>query len=222
MVTVKVSNLSKTFVSSERIVRAVVDVSFELRSGEALAVVGESGSGKTTLLRILACQIAPDRGVVTIGEESLPSPHSSRGAEFRNKSVGFVFQEFGLVEQETARSNIALPLRYAGIRRRKALAIADGLMRQMRIPHLADVSVRNLSAGQRQRVAIARACATNPGLVLADEPTSNLDPENREAVMDSLLELRSAGKSVVIATHDELVWRRCDRIIRLVDGRLQK
>lgn len=220
MVNVIVDQLSMRYVTAERTVEALTEVSFTATSGQLTALVGPSGSGKTTLLRILACQLSYDSGKAEVNATPIPPVQSRAGSEFRNKQVGYVFQEFGLIEQESARFNVALPMRYAGVSKRRANARADSLLCNVDIPELATAQVRDLSAGQRQRVAFARAQANDPGVILADEPTSNLDAGNRSKVMGLLKQLRTEGKCVIVATHDEYVWQRADVVVRLDQGRV--
>ncbi|MDO4717771.1 MAG: ABC transporter ATP-binding protein [Propionibacteriaceae bacterium] len=215
MVAVDVIEISKRFRSAGRTVDALDGFSMRADSGELVALVGPSGTGKTTLLRILGCQLAPDRGRVLVDGRALPRPGSSAGARFRSREVGFVFQELGLVEEETAVANVALPLRYAGVAARPALRRAEALLAEVGLADLAGTPVATLSTGQRQRVAIARAQANDPGLILADEATSNLDQDNTADVLGLLRGLAGRGATVVLATHDEQAWRACDRVVTL-------
>ncbi len=216
--TVLVQHVHKRYRSAEREINALVNVSMSADPGSVTALVGPSGSGKTTMLRILACQLSPDAGTVLVDGNAVPAVASRAGSIYRSRQVGFVFQEFGLVEGESARKNVALPLRYAGVGRRTAARIADSLLELLGIEDLSDADVRDLSAGQRQRVAFARAQANDPSIILADEPTSNLDPASRKVVMTALNRLRTSGKTVVVATHDEILWRQADHVVRIANG----
>ncbi|WP_028707968.1 ABC transporter ATP-binding protein [Propionicicella superfundia] len=220
MVTLTATGLSKRFVSAERTVRAVDEAGLSAVSGELLGVVGESGSGKTTLLRMLACQLSPDAGAVRIDGVEVPHPRSRAGARFRATQVGYVFQEFGLIEDESALRNVAIPLRYAGVSARRARTLASESLDELGVRPLAGSRVSTLSGGQRQRVAIARACVNSPLLFLADEPTSSLDQENADIVMDCIGRLRASGMVAIVATHDPAVAERCDRVVVMRGGRI--
>jgi len=201
-------------------VKAVVDVSMKIGAGEFFGVIGESGSGKTTLLRMLACQLKPDAGNILVAGERVPDPASGAGARFRSRHIGYVFQEFGLIEEDSAVANVALPLRYSGATRRRAVAMARDVLEELGLADETDAVVRDLSAGQRQRVALARATVNDPMIIIADEPTSNLDHRNRDLVLASLKAIAARGKTVIMATHAEAAWQACDRTISLARGRL--
>lgn len=219
--TIVVRHVHKRYLSAERAVDALINVSLAAEPGHLTALVGPSGSGKTTMLRILACQLRPDAGTILVDGGTVPHVASRAGANYRRRTVGFVFQEFGLIEQESARKNVALPLRYAGVGRKRANRIAESLLEVLGIADLSDADVRDLSAGQRQRVAFARAQANDPPVILADEPTSNLDPASRAVVMAALDRLRKSGKTVVVATHDEALWREADHVVRIANGHIE-
>jgi putative ABC transport system ATP-binding protein len=201
---------------------ALIDVSFSLEAGDVCALTGASGSGKTTLMNLIGLLDRPDVGEIRLdGHDVSRLPHDV-AARFRNQLIGFVFQSFHLLPRMTALENVALPLLYRGVGRteRRKLA-ADALERvglAGRVAHLPDA----LSGGQRQRVAIARAIVGNPRLLLADEPTGNLDTQSTRDVLDLIFELNAASRlTVLIVTHDHAVAQRCQRGIALNGGKLE-
>ncbi|MDW7709466.1 MAG: ABC transporter ATP-binding protein [Deferrisomatales bacterium] len=219
---IECAGIRKVFHLGDQAVQALDGVSFEIEEGEKVAVTGPSGSGKSTLLQILGCLEAPDGGsyhldgrdVAGLGEDDL--------AAVRNRKIGFVFQTFNLLPRATALENVELPLLYAGgLRsrdlRQQALRAMDRVGLSDRLQHLP----QQLSGGQRQRVAIARALVTEPRILLADEPTGNLDTRTGEEILELFEELNAQGRTLIIVTHDHIVARHCRRRLVLRDGRLQ-
>jgi ABC-type lipoprotein export system ATPase subunit len=200
-------------------VRALDGITFGVRAGEYVAIVGESGSGKTTLMHVLGGLDRPTSGDVVIDGASLASSTRRGLAAIRARSIGFVFQGFNLLPNMDARANVALAAQYGGFR-------ADAATRAQRV--LEEVGLQDrmrhrpsaLSGGQQQRVAIARALVNEPAIVLADEPTGELDSRTAQTVLDLLDALNARGQTLVIVTHSEAVWRRAARVIRLADGRV--
>jgi putative ABC transport system ATP-binding protein len=217
---IEVRNLFKTLTSGTQSLEVLKDINLTVKKGEALAVEGPSGSGKSTLLGLLAGFDAPTRGSIRIDGEEITGLDEDRMAVLRGRKIGFVFQSYNLIPTLTAEENVTLPLELRGdspqpqARARELLA-AVGL--QERLLHYP----AQLSGGEQQRVAIARAFACSPSILLADEPTGNLDSGTGKIVMDLLLSLnRSQGTTLVIVTHDPALSRLASRILRLLDGRI--
>jgi putative ABC transport system ATP-binding protein len=196
------------------------DVDFEVNDGEFVAIMGASGSGKSTLLNILGILDDYDSGEYWLGDTIIRHLSESKSAAYRNKFIGFVFQSFNLLPFKTALENVALPLYYQGVTRRKRNQIAAQYLERVGLRDWADHLPSEMSGGQKQRVAIARALIGKPRLILADEPTGALDSETSRQIMDLLSEINRTGITVLIVTHDPEVAARCQRIIRLRDGKV--
>jgi len=213
--------LTKTYQMGAVQVQALRGVSFEICSGEVVAIMGPSGSGKSTLMNILGCLDRPSSGEYILDGERVSQLNDDRLAKVRNRSVGFVFQSFNLLNRASALTNVELPLRYAGQRkgrREQARQALESVGLADRINH----HPNELSGGQQQRVAIARALVNNPAMILADEPTGNLDSTSGKEIMELLLTLnRERSTTLIIVTHDQNVASQTHRIIRLIDGRLE-
>jgi putative ABC transport system ATP-binding protein len=215
-----VRGLSKVYGSGDAAVHALRDVTLRVDRGEYVAVIGQSGSGKSTLLNVLGCLDAPTSGRYLLEGLDVAALDERRLSVLRNRQIGFVFQSFNLIPRTTAIANVELPLIYAGLRRgvrrrraRAALSAVGLVGRERHRPS-------ELSGGQQQRVAVARALVTAPALVLADEPTGNLDSASTADVLDLLDRLHAAGRTIVLITHDGEVARRADRVVVVSDGRL--
>ncbi len=208
----------KTYDTGELAVHALRGIELEVRRGEYVAIMGPSGSGKSTLMHILGCLDTPSQGSYVLSGEEVADLSASRLAVLRNKFIGFVFQNFNLLPRATVLRNVELPLLYGGVegveRRRRALAILASTGLGDRGRHLPS----QLSGGQRQRAAIARALVTEPALLLADEPTGNLDQTTGGEVMELFDRLNKTGQTVILVTHDPMVAAHARRIVRLVDG----
>jgi putative ABC transport system ATP-binding protein len=198
------------------------DVDFEVNDGEFVAIMGASGSGKSTLLNILGILDDYDSGEYWLGDTLIRDLSESKAASYRNRFIGFVFQSFNLLPFKTALENVALPLYYQGIARRKRNQIAMQYLDRVGLRDWADHTPSEMSGGQKQRVAIARALISKPRLILADEPTGALDSETSRQIMDLMSEIHRTGITVLVVTHDPEVAARTQRTIRLKDGKVQR
>jgi putative ABC transport system ATP-binding protein len=219
-VMIKTEDLSKVFRTDEVETVAVDKVNLSVAEGEFVALMGPSGCGKSTLMHIIGLLDSPTSGsYVFRGEEVSKLPERKR-SEFRKRNIGFIFQSFNLIDELTVFENIELPLVYSGLppeqRRKKVEEVAA----RLNIGHRKNHYPLQLSGGQQQRVAVARAVVTEPKLILADEPTGNLDSQHGEEVMNILNQLNQEGSTIVMVTHSEHDARHCSRVVRLLDGRL--
>ena len=216
----RLESVNKVYGRGETAVNAVVDVSFSVRQGDFVAVLGPSGSGKSTLMHILGCLDVPTRGSYWFGGEDVSRMNEFQLAGVRNRRIGFVFQQFQLLASMSAWRNVELPLLYRAAQNRRAMALAA--LEQVGLGDRVNHRPNELSGGQQQRVAIARALVTNPDLVLADEPTGNLDSNSSREVLAILSELNRAGRTVVLITHDPGVAAVARRVLEMSDGRLRE
>ncbi len=218
---IEVRDLTKTYKMGEVEVQALRGVSFTIRRGEVISIMGPSGSGKSTIMNTLGCLDRPTSGEYFLDGESVAQMSDDQLASVRNRKVGFVFQSFNLLSRQTATFNVELPLRYAGLmegRRAKAEAALRAVGLEQRMTH----RPTELSGGQQQRVAIARAIVNDPAIIMADEPTGNLDSKVGKEIMSLLLNLnKDRGTTLIIVTHDPNIADQTQRVIRLRDGLLE-
>jgi lipoprotein-releasing system ATP-binding protein len=222
-VPVRATNLSKTYRDGLRRVEVLREVAFAVEPGEMVAIVGPSGSGKSTLLHLLGALDRPDGGSVEVGGQHLETMSGTALAAFRNRMIGFVFQFHQLLPDFTALENVMLPGRIAGREPRAVFDHARELLREVGLEERLDHFPNQLSGGERQRVALCRALALEPPLLLADEPTGNLDPASGEHVFGLLLEMQARHRTTgILVTHNPGIAGRCSRVLELVDGRLRE
>jgi putative ABC transport system ATP-binding protein len=211
-------SVSKTYTHRGRTVKALDNATLEVQNGDFIAVVGPSGSGKSTLLLMLGGMLSPASGRVLVDGQSLYDMGSDKRAELRRKKIGFVFQTFNLIPYLTALENVQIPLLLAGLNDKDQQERAAALLTRLGLADRLDHKPSELSVGQQQRVALARMLANDPAVVLADEPTGNLDPDTSGQIIDFLEEVNREGRTVVMVTHDMRAAQRAKRIVKLVDG----
>ena len=217
---IKVTDLSKVFRTEEIETTALNQVSFEIKDGEFVAIMGPSGCGKSTLLNILGLLDNPtDGSYQLLGQEVAKLKEKDR-TKFRKGNIGFVFQSFNLIDELNVFENVELPLRYLNISSSERKARVTEILKRMNISHRAQHFPQQLSGGQQQRVAIARAVVSNPKLILADEPTGNLDSKNGKEVMDLLTQLNEEGTTIVMVTHSQKDASVAQRVVNLFDGQI--
>lgn len=215
-------NVSKLYKMGETVVTALDGVSFNVERGEFLSIMGPSGSGKSTCMNLIGCLDKPTSGEILINGKKVSLMNQNQLAEIRNRTIGFVFQQYNLLPNLSVIENVMLPLRYQGLpvaeRRKRAEKVLDRMGLSDRLNH----KPSELSGGQKQRTAIARATVTDPALILADEPTGALDSHTGESVMDLFNEINREGTTIIVVTHDEKIGRSLPRTIRILDGKIQE
>jgi putative ABC transport system ATP-binding protein len=217
-VIIEADQLTKTYVLGGDTIRALDGVSFQVQEGDMLAITGPSGSGKSTLMHIIGCLDRPDDGRYVLAGEDVSRLSKNRLAEIRNRRIGFVFQTFNLLPRMSALENVELPLLYAG--RHEAKERASAALEQVGLGDRMRHEPNQLSGGQRQRVAVARALVTDPAILLADEPTGNLDSKTGVEILAMFKTLNEAGRTIIVVTHDVGVGKHCNRQIHLMDGKI--
>ncbi len=215
---IKITDLEKYYKTDELQTIALNKLSFEVKEGEFVAIMGPSGCGKSTLLNILGMLDDSDGGSFIFNGEEVIDYNERKRANIRKHNIGFVFQSFNLIDQLSVFENVELPLIYTGVKKAERKKRVEEVLEKMQIMHRRKHFPQQLSGGQQQRVAVARAVVNNPKLILADEPTGNLDSSNGNEVMDLLTELNSQGTTIVMVTHSEHDAKFTHRIIRMLDG----
>lgn len=215
---IELSNITKCYCMGDMELKVLFGVSLRIHSGELIAIMGPSGSGKSTLMNIIGCLDRPTRGIYRFENREISTLTDDELAVVRNSKLGFVFQTFNLLPRFSALKNVEVPLIYSGIPARQRKERAMPMLRKVGLGDRMDHKPTELSGGQQQRVAIARALVNNPPLLLADEPTGNLDSRSGEDILDILTGLNDQGVTMIIVTHDQNVAARCKRVINLKDG----
>ncbi len=219
---IEIQNIVKNYQVGSVIVRALRSVSIDIRRNEYVAIMGPSGSGKSTLMNLLGCLDTPTSGSYILNGTDVSKMEDDYLAEIRNKEIGFVFQTFNLLPRYTALENVTLPLIYAGIPKLEREELAKTTLDQVGLGDRMDHKPNELSGGQRQRVAIARALVNKPSIILADEPTGNLDSKTSIDIMGLLDAIHKKGNTVILVTHEEDIARHAARIVRLFDGEISQ
>ena len=223
MTLIQLANASKTYRMGEVKVNALQDADLEIKKGEAIVIIGPSGSGKSTMMNLIGCLDTPTSGRVDLDSKDISRMSESRLASLRGKKIGFIFQTFNLIPNLTAAENVALPIELQGGDSAVAKARAMELLRKVDLGNRAHHRPSQLSGGERQRVAIARSLANDPEVILADEPTGNLDSKTGKKIMALLTDLnRKEGKTLIIVTHDKDLKTHGDRVVYLKDGKIER
>lgn len=216
-----VKELGRKYVIGSEVIHALKSVSLEINKGEFVALMGPSGSGKSTLMNILGCLDTPTKGTYVLNGTDVSHMTDNDLAEVRNQEIGFVFQTFNLLPRSTSLDNVALPLIYAGINKKDRSARAKQALENVGLGNRMDHKPNELSGGQRQRVAVARALINNPSIILADEPTGNLDTKTSVEIMGLLEEIHDKGNTIILVTHEEDIALHAHRIVRMRDGLIE-
>jgi len=218
---IEISNLSKHYHVGTETIRALRSVSLSIDKNEYVAIMGPSGSGKSTLMNILGCLDTPTGGDYILNNTNVSKLEDDELAEIRNKEIGFVFQTFNLLPRYSALENVSLPLVYAGVNKEDRLAKAEDVLVNVGLADRITHKPNELSGGQRQRVAVARAMVNSPSIILADEPTGNLDSKTSIDILHLFNQIHQNGNTIILVTHEEDIARHAHRIIRLKDGMVE-
>lgn len=215
---IDIKQIKRDFVLGSEIIYVLKGIDLQINKGEYVALMGPSGSGKSTLMNLLGCLDTATSGTYILNGNDVSQMHDDQLAEIRNKEIGFVFQTFNLLPRTTALDNVALPMIYAGFSKSERNQRATEVLNQVGLGDRMDHQPNQLSGGQRQRVAVARALVNNPSIILADEPTGNLDSKTSVEIMNLFNEIHKNGNTVILVTHEEDIAKYAHRIIRLRDG----
>ncbi|KAB2925026.1 MAG: ABC transporter ATP-binding protein [Bacteroidetes bacterium] len=218
---IRIQNIKKTYVMGSVEVHALVDVTLNINKNEYVAIMGPSGSGKSTLMNIIGCLDTPSSGLYEFNGVNVSDMNDNELAKIRNREIGFVFQTFNLLARSDALHNVELPLIYAGMKKTDRKRLAAEALQHVKLEDRMHHKPNELSGGQRQRVAIARALVTNPSIILADEPTGNLDSKTGVEIMGLFNELHAQGNTIILVTHEEDIARHAHRVIRVRDGEVE-
>ena len=218
---IEVTNLKKTYQLGDIEVPAVRGIDMSIEKNEYLAIMGPSGSGKSTLMNIIGCLDVPTEGSYILDSKDVSKLNDDELAEIRNRKIGFVFQTFNLLPRADALHNVELPLIYSGLPRAKRKEMAEAALNKVGLGDRMHHKPNELSGGERQRVAIARALVNNPAIILADEPTGNLDSNTGEEIMEIFEQIHAGGNTIILITHEEYIANHSNRVVRLLDGLIQ-
>jgi putative ABC transport system ATP-binding protein len=217
---IKIRGIRRDFPLGNEVVKVLKGIDLDIEKGEYVALMGPSGSGKSTLMNLLGCLDTPTAGTYELNGRDVSNMTDDELAEVRNTEIGFVFQTFNLLPRTTALENVALPMIYAGASKSERIKRAEEVLTDVGLSDRMDHKPNQLSGGQRQRVAVGRALVNHPSIILADEPTGNLDSKTSAEIMDLFDEIHGAGNTVIIVTHEEDIAEHAHRIIRLMDGQV--
>jgi len=218
---IQITDIGRKYVIGSETIHALKSVTLQINKGEFVALMGPSGSGKSTLMNILGCLDTPTRGGYILNGINVSDMTDDELADVRNKEIGFVFQTFNLLPRSTSLDNVALPLIYAGYNKKKRSEMAQSALESVGLGNRVDHKPNELSGGQRQRVAVARALINNPSIILADEPTGNLDTKTSVEIMELLEEIHDKGNTIILVTHEEDIAQHAHRIVRMRDGLIE-
>ncbi len=218
---IQITNIKRDFQLGNETINVLKGIDLQINKGEYVALMGPSGSGKSTLMNLLGCLDTPTSGTYILNGNDVSQMHDDDLAEIRNKEIGFVFQTFNLLPRTTALDNVALPMIYAGYSKTDRNIRATEVLKQVGLDDRMDHEPNQLSGGQRQRVAVARALVNKPSIILADEPTGNLDSKTSVEIMKLFGDIHAAGNTVILVTHEEDIAKYAHRIIRLRDGMIE-
>ena len=221
-VLIHIENMKKIYNPGENEVRALDGIDLDIERGDLVAIVGHSGSGKSTLMNMLGCLDTPTSGKYVLDGQDVASMTDNQLADVRNKEIGFIFQGFNLISNLDAVGNVELPLVYRGVSKSERKQIAMEALKSVGLEDRMKHKPNEMSGGQQQRVAVARAVAAKPPIILADEPTGNLDTKSTQEILEILKELHRSGRTVIIITHDEEIASQAHRVIRILDGRIEE
>ena len=219
---IHIENMKKIYNPGENEVRALDGIDLDIEKGDLVAIVGHSGSGKSTLMNMLGCLDTPTSGKYVLDGQDVASMTDNQLADVRNKEIGFIFQGFNLISNLDAVGNVELPLVYRVVSKNERKQLAMEALKSVGLEDRMKHKPNEMSGGQQQRVAVARAVAAKPPIILADEPTGNLDTKSTQEIMEILKELHKSGRTVIIITHDEEIASQAHRVIRILDGRIEE
>jgi len=219
---IRLKNVHKNYVMGESIVRALDGIDVEIKKGDFIAIVGPSGSGKSTMMNMIGALDLASEGEIFLEEQDIEHLEESELAQIRGRKIGFVFQTFNLIPTLTALENVALPMTFQGVNQEERIARSEKILEKVGLSHRKNHFPNELSGGERQRVAIARALANNPDVILADEPTGNLDSKTGKDIMDLFKKLNRQGKTIILVTHDLNLTKYAGKVLKMKDGKLEK
>ncbi len=219
---VEIQDISKIYNPGENEVRALDHISLTIQKGEFVAIIGQSGSGKSTLMNMIGCLDVPTEGTYILNGQNVSKLSDNELSDIRNQEIGFIFQGFNLIANLTAQENVELPLIYRGVPKKERHELSVAALKKVGLAHRMDHRPSEMSGGQQQRVAIARAIAQAPPVILADEPTGNLDSASSMEILDILKQLHAESRTVILITHDNDIAKQAKRVIRIKDGKIER